>query len=144
MNTRLFFSLSLALPLVAAGLGELVSVFDFFIYFLMIAGLPYVVVALVALTLIWRLRSLRQMAVLSLLAPVGFALTLAAFIGVVGRVPEIDRTWANTISNLFEAAALGATFAFGYVGIAWALWRLALKIGIVRNEFASDAPASDS
>jgi hypothetical protein len=136
MSSRLFFLLSQLLPLAAAGMGYIIPKLNFFVFFMTIAFVPYFVVVAVTSILIWRARSMRALAKLSIGTPIAFAIALGVFVLIIGRVPEIHRTFGKLLSAFFEVAVLGGIFAYAYVSAAWGLWALAVRYKLVKNEFA--------
>ncbi|MGD0491199.1 MAG: hypothetical protein ABSC32_06605 [Steroidobacteraceae bacterium] len=136
MSSRLYFLLSQSLPLAAAGMGYFVPKLDIFIFFMKLAFVPYIVTVVVTSILIYRASSMRALAKLSIATPAAFAIALGGFVLIVGRVPDIHRTFSNVISSFFAVAGFGGLFAYAYVMAAWGLWALAVRYKLVKNEFA--------
>jgi|SRR6185369_8690349 len=113
MTATQFFSRMLLLPLVV-GVGS----FPMFpeslpALTITIAGLPYLIIATVAYFLIRKAISLRRLAATTLLFPLGLALLLTPFLGLL--------------------VAYVLIVGYGYVCLAWILYFAARSFGLVSD-----------
>jgi hypothetical protein len=136
LTTRLFFALSLLMPVGAAVAGHFLWQMEILEFMFLIGGVPYLLVAITLAVFILRARALRRIVILSGAAPFAYGLALGVFMMVVGHVPESHLTGQQYTSQFISMAGIGCFFACCYVGIAWALWALGRKLGWVVIEFA--------
>ena len=137
LTSRLFFCLSLALPLVVAAVGYIVPSLEGLLFLFGFAVVPYVLVSVCLVILIVRASTLRRLFWVSLLAPPLFGVALAVFVMTVGSVPAIHLTVREMCSQALGVAFGGSLYSIPYVLVAWGLWAVARRLKWVRNEFAT-------
>lgn len=135
MTSRHFFAGAVFLPVFMAAIGLLVQSLMFFVFFLLVGGIPYVLVAAVLVPLIIRARSIRALALLSVVTPVVYGASLSVFSMILWRVPEIHLTIRQYVSSSFAWFGYGATFSAMFVLVSWLLWVIGVDLGFVKNEF---------
>jgi len=136
MTTRSFLALSLALPLVCGLVAWfLPGIADPFAASFLVGAIPYIPFAVVLAYLIKRSASMRNLVVLSLLAPCAFALWLITVYFMFSL--QFASPLAETIRESAYFATFALAFGYFYVALAWALWAVAKRMRFVRNEFAT-------
>jgi hypothetical protein len=138
VTTRGFFSVALLLPVVGALLGLTVPGLRILTMAMAFGGVPYVVFAIVLAFLVQGASTRRALVKLSLLAPLCFALLVAAFVDILGSTSATRQlSIRETALQLLPIAAYALAFSYIYIACAWSLWALARKVGVVSDEFAA-------
>jgi hypothetical protein len=138
LSTRAFFSFSLILPVLGGLLGLIVPATRLLLGGLIIGAIPYAVFSVALVFLITRASTKRHLATLSLVTPLLFALVVAAFILVVGSSSGTrDLPLREIAGQLLPFVEYGLLFGYFYTALAWCLWLLGRRFGLVHDEFAT-------
>jgi hypothetical protein len=137
LSSRRFFAWSLLLPTLATAVGCVLPNGEFWLFYFVMGAIPYVLVAIVLVFLIFKTSSLRGLFLLSIAAPLLFGAVVAIFVDIAGRFPGIYSPVRIHIVSGLRNATLGGLCAGFFIAMAWGLWAVGRKIGWVRNEFAT-------
>ena len=137
VSSRAFFACSLLLPAIGAVIGHLIPRLEFLAVYFWGGLIPYLPVAIVLATWIFRARSLRALLWLSAAAPVAFGLIFGVYIELISYAPAAHLSGAQRTVQFLSSAGLGCGVACCYVGASWLAWLLGRRLGWISNEFAA-------
>jgi hypothetical protein len=138
MSTRGFLLSTLTVPILFGLLGFATPLMGIFQAALLFGGVPYIPFACLLGIQIWRARTKQRLAVISLLAPIVFAVCESAFVAVVGSSDGTrGLTLGQNLDQLAPIAAYSLAFGYFYVLLAWCLWLVARKRNLVVDELAA-------
>ena len=134
MSSRTFFSFALLLPIVAALAGLLSSALRVLVVPLIFGGVPYILFAIALLFQIRRAPTKSRLVRLSIAAPPFFVPFVVAFVLIAGGGAPRMFPLTDIATQMIPFAVYTLIFGYLYVAIAWGLWALARRIGVVHDD----------
>ena len=131
MSYRAFFVAALLLPIVVGYLGYFVPPLEGFYFLWQFVAVPYVISAVLLAALIARSRSLKRIVMLSMCAP--FLMSVATLLFFVVIDPPELRGLARVFQLFMSTAPIALIVSYIFVGIVWAFFALARRIGLVET-----------
>jgi hypothetical protein len=130
LTPKTFFTLMLGAPIATLGLLWLADPLGGTVFMLTIAAPAYIPCAIVLAVWFMLTRTHSQLIVATMLAPVLMSVALVIFL-IVEDPKEIPLT-AERFSQLASVAPFGLVVGGIYVGLAWGIYAVGTKFGIVR------------
>jgi hypothetical protein len=134
MSTRLYFTLTLLLPVVVGLLGLIVDALSLFWVGLVSGCLVYVPLAIFAAMRLRRISSTDQLRLMGFLLPLVFSILFGLLYGVAWL---LEGSGPGVILVAFPAVVLALLVSYGYLLVACLGWHALKAIGVVRNELAT-------
>lgn len=135
MAPKTFFTLTLALPVVTFVVAWLIDAGGGVAFLMMAAAPAYIFCAVVLAGWFAFTRTRTQLVVATLLAPVVMAVALMVQF-IVEDPKEVPLT-VHRVLQLAAVAPYGLVVGGLYVGVAWALYALAERVGVIKHAAAA-------
>ena len=137
MDVRTFFSLAFLSPFLFGIIGLAVPQLKFFTLAITFGGVPYVFLVVAAICLIWTARVRARLVIVTLVAPVVFAVLEACYLALLTSNPVTRaQPVAESIGPLGFFSAIALVTGYTFVACAWGLWAVASRFDLVHRDLS--------